>query len=216
MDDQATTEDKKTQILRAATNVIRDRGLQALAFEAVASEAGLSRQLVRYYFADIDSLMVALCDFLGNGYREALVAGIVEVSQVQRLDFFLDYFFDLLDAHPMPDNLAAYDSLLAFAVGSDEMADRMCQQYRTLGQVIEHELAIVHPELDGQACGELSFLFVSMMHAHWSFVASLGYARDHGRLTRKAIDRLITSYVAEAERSPLVARPWARVREKQG
>ena len=203
-------QDRKTQILRAATQLIKDRGLQALSFEAVAAEVGLSRQLVRYYFTDLDMLIVALCDHLGTGYREILVAGIVQVSQVQRLGFFLDFFFDLADGHPMPDNLEVYDSLLAYAVGSDDLKTRLCDQYKTLGQVIVHELAIAHPELEGQACEELSFLFVSMMHAHWSFVASLGYSRDHSRLTRNAVDRLIASYISDPAKAPLVERPWLR------
>ncbi len=205
-----TSQDKKAQILNAATALIRDNGIQSLSFEAIASKADLSRQLVRYYYADMDALIVALCDYLGNGYREILVAGIVEVSQVKRLEFFLDFFFDLADGHPMPDNLEAYDSLLAYAVGSDALKDRLCDQYKTLGQVIIHELAIAHPELDGQACEELSFVFVSLMHAHWSFVASLGYSRDHSRLARSAIDRLIASYVKDTNRTALVERPWAR------
>ncbi|MFL4471463.1 TetR/AcrR family transcriptional regulator [Tateyamaria armeniaca] len=208
MNDQ--TNDKTTQILHAATRLIKDNGIQALSFEAIAAEAGLSRQLVRYYYADLDMLIVALCDFLGNGYRDLLVAGIVKVSEVKRLGFFLDFFFDLADGHPMPDNLEAYDSLLAYAVGSDALKDRLCDQYKTLGQVIVHELAITYPELDGHSCEELSYLFVSMMHAHWSFVASLGYSTDHSRLTRAAIDRLIASYVSDTARKPVVDRPWAR------
>ncbi|WP_299957673.1 TetR/AcrR family transcriptional regulator [uncultured Roseobacter sp.] len=210
MEKTAGSPEKKLQILQAATNLIKTKGLQALSFEAVSAEAGLSRQLVRYYYSDLDMLIVALCDHLGNGYREILVAGIVEVSQVQRLGFFLDFFFDLADDHPMPDNLEVYDSLLAYAVGSDTLKNRLCDQYKTLGQVIVHELAIAHPELDGHACEELSYLFVSMMHAHWSYVASLGYSRAHSRLTRNAIDRLIASYVSDASRVPVIERPWSR------
>ena len=204
--------DKKTLILRATTNLIKTQGLQALSFEAVANEAGLSRQLTRYYYPDLDSLIVELCEYLGNGYRDMLVAGILQVREVERLKFFLDFFFDLADGHPMPDNLEAYDSLVAYAVGSEDLRDRLCDQYKTLGQVIVHELAIAHPELDGHACEELSFLFVSMMHAHWSFVASLGYSRDHSQLTRRAIDRLVQSYLNDAPHVPTVERPWSQDR----
>ena len=204
------TQDKKIEIIRAATALIKDRGLQALSFEAVAQQSGLSRQLVRYYFADLDALILELCTFLGNGYRDILVEGIVNIGQVERLRFFLDFFFDLADPHPMPDNLEVYDSLLAYAVGSEALRTRLCDQYKTLGQVIVHELAIAHPELDGHACEELSFLFVSMMHAHWSFVASLGYSRDHGRLTRRAIDRLIASYISDSSKERSIDAPWSR------
>jgi AcrR family transcriptional regulator len=205
-----TAEGKQPQILQAAATLLRERGIQALSFEAVAGQAGLSRQLVRYYFADLDSLIVALSDHLGNAYRELLVAGILKVDQVKRLDFFLDFFFDLAEGHPLPDNLEVYDSLLAYAVGSEALADRMCLQYQTLGKVVAHELAIAHPELTGQACEELSFLFTELMHAHWSFVATLGYHRDHSRLTRAAMTRLIDSYRREAPGAPVIAQPWAR------
>lgn len=204
------SEDRRTQILSAATRVVRTRGLQALSFETIAAEAGSSRQLVRYYFPDTEALIVALCDFYAAGYRDALVRGIVDIGRADRLDFFLDFFFDLADGHPMPDNLAVYDSLLAYAVGSGPVSDALCGSYLTLGKVIEHEIAIVHPQLAGHACEELSYLFVSMMHAHWSFVASLGYAAEHGRLTRKAIDRLIRSYLAD--QSSTIDKPWARDR----
>lgn len=210
MKENDTTQDKKALILFAATELIRDHGLQALSFERIAQQAGLSRQLLRYYYGDLDEIIVALCDFLANRYRDLLISGIVQVGQVERLNFFFDFFFDLLDDHPMPDDLEVYDSLVAYAVGSDRLKDRLCGQYHTLGQVIVHELAIAHPELEGWRCEELSYLFVSMMHAHWSFVATLGYSRDHSRLTRQAIDRLIGSYLADTEAKPVLERPWNR------
>lgn len=210
MNKQDLSQDKKSQILDATTNLLKNNGLQALSFNAVAKEAGLSRQLVRYYYSELDDLIVDLCAHLGNSYREALVAGILEVAQVERLKFFLDYFFDLSDAHPMPDNLEAYDSLVAYAVGSDALKGRLCDQYKTLGTVITHELAITHPELSGHDCEELSYLFVSMMHAHWSFVATLGYSREHSQLTRRAIDRLIQSYLSSPTTAPTISQPWLR------
>lgn len=196
-------------ILQAATQLLNEKGLQGLSFESVANEAGLSRQLVRYYFSDLDMLVADLCDYLGNVYREMIVAGIVDVGQVERLRFFLDFLFNLAEEHPMPTNLETYDAMVAYAVGSTPVKERLCAQYKTLGQVISQELAIAHPELDSPSCEELSFLFVSMMHAHWSFVASLGFSRDHSRLIRNAIDRLIASYINDSQSSPRIETPWS-------
>ncbi|WP_299727087.1 TetR/AcrR family transcriptional regulator [uncultured Tateyamaria sp.] len=204
-----TSQDKKTQILSAATILLARQGLQAFSYEALAHEAGLSRQLIRYYYDDPDDLIADLCDHLGNAYRQTLVAGVVDIGQVERLGFFMDFFFDLAEGYPMPDKLEVYDAMMAYAGGSEQVKGRMRGQYQTLGQVMVHELAIAHPALTGEACEELSFLFVSMMHAHWSFVASLGYSRDHGRLARKAMDRLIASYVAETQFTPCMDKPWA-------
>ena len=202
------TRDKKTQILDAATKLLRRRGLQAFSFDAVASEAGLSRQLVRYYYSTLDDLMVELCEHLMLVYQELLTTGIVKVGQVRRLEFFLDFFFGTTDDHPMPDNLEVYDVFFAYAVGSEPLKDRLRELYKTLRNVIIHELAIAHPQLDGKAHEELSFLFISMMHAHWSFVATLGYSSDHNRITRQAFDTLISSYVGEdpAQASTVKAR----------
>ncbi|PTX57741.1 TetR family transcriptional regulator [Litoreibacter ponti] len=210
MPNNESKSDKKIQILNAASDLLKHHGVQALSFENVAAEADLSRQLVRYYFSDLDALIVELCDFLAAGYRDSLVAGIVNIGEVERLKFFLDFFFDLAEGHPMPRNLEVYDSLVAYSVGSQALKDRMCSQYNVLGQVMIHELAIAHPELDSAACEELSFLFVSMMHSHWSFVASLGYSRDHSRLTRAAMDRLIASYLDNPTFERVMEKPWSR------
>jgi len=207
---ETPSQDKKTQILHAATVLLRDRGAQAFSFENNAKEAGLSRQLVRYYYANMDGFIADLCDHLASTYRDILVAGIVDIGEVERLSFFLDFFFGLTESHPLPDNLEVYDAMVAFSVGSEPLRERMCAQYTTLGQVIIHELAIAHPELNSRACEELSYLFVSMMHAHWSFVASLKFSREHSRLTRKAIDRLIASYVSDSTPTKGLDRAWAQ------
>ena len=136
----------------------------------------------------------------------------MKVGEVERLGFFIDFFFDLAEGHRMPEKLEVYDALIAYSVGSERSRARMRAQYETLGQVMVHELAIAFPDLDGGACEELSFIFVSMMHAHWSFVASLGYARGHGRLARKAMDRLIESYRRDSQFQPVIDRPWAHER----
>jgi AcrR family transcriptional regulator len=191
----AEARDKKTQILVAATKLLKKRGLQAFSFDAVAGEAGLSRQLVRYYYSTLDDLIVDLCDHLMLVYQETLTTGIVKAAQVGRLEFLLDFFFGTTGDHPMPDNLEVYDVFFAYAVGSERLRDRLRDLYTTLRHVITHELAIAHPHLKAKAHDELSFLFVSMMHAHWSFVATLGYSSDYNRITRQAFDSLIASYV---------------------
>jgi len=206
----ADAADKKTRILGATTRLLMSQGLQAFSFDAVASEAGMSRQLVRYYYSSLDALIVDLLDHLTMAYQEALIAGIVNLGQVERLGFFLDYFFGVSDDHPMPDNLEVYDAFLAYAVGSEPLRDRLCETYKTLGQVVVHELAIAHPRLDARACEELSFLFVSMMHAHWSFVATLGFSGKHNKIARKAFDRLIASYVSDGPGDASKVRPWTR------
>lgn len=201
---------KKDQILDATTILLTSSGLQALSFENIAKQTGVSRQLIRYYYPTLEALIADLCDHLGKVYQDVLIAGVVEVGQVERLDFFLDFFFGVSRDYPMPDNLEAYDSLFAFCVGAPEVKQRLRGKYRMLGQVIQHELAIAHPQLDAPACDELSFLFVSMMHAHWSYIATLGFSQEYNRVARKAMDRLITSYCNDIPTSPAIKTSWFR------
>ena len=205
-----TQTDKRIRILDATTELLVEDGLPALSFENIAHKADLSRQLVRYYFSDLDTLMVDFCDHLAESYREALVRGIAEVQQPQRLDFFLDFFFGLTTTVVMPPNLEAYDAMFAYAVGSEKLRDGLRTHYQLLGHVVEHELAIAYPNMDAAACKELSFLFVTQMHAHWSFVATLRYSDDHNRLARQAIGRLIASYAEDYAPSNDAAVPWKK------
>lgn len=210
MEKRRSNREKKVQILDGATAVLRTRGLAALSFESVAIEAEMSRQLVRYHYPNLEEMVVDLCDHLAATYREVLVTGVVEIQQVERLNFFLDFFFGVAENYVMPDNLEVYDAFFAYAVGSTRVRDRLCDTYQMLGQVFVHELSIAHAELPDFAAEELSFLFVSMMHAHWSYVATLGYAGEHGQITRRAMDRLIASYLAEEAPEPLIGKTWAR------
>lgn len=204
------TTDKKVIVLDGATIVLRERGLQALSFENIANQTGLSRQLIRYYYPDLERLMIDLCDHLAASYREILVIGVQEIGQVHRLDLFLDFFFGVNDRYPMPDNLEVYDAFFAFAVGSSELRDRLCGVYEMLGHVFLHELSIAHPDLQDYVCQELSFIFVSMMHAHWSYVATLGYSDEHGRISRDALGRLIESHVVHPAPAPATQQTWRR------
>lgn len=209
----ALPHEKKKHILDATTDVLVGQGIQALSFENIANSADLSRQLIRYYYPNLDTLMCDLCDHLGQAYQETLVQGIVKVQQVGRLDFFLDFFFGVSETQSMPPNLEAYDAMVAYSVGSEKLRERMRRQYEILGQVMVHELAVAHPTLDVSACKELSFLFVSAMHAHWSFVASLGYSTTHNRLARNAFQRQIDSYISKADYPIDDIAPWSRTEE---
>lgn len=201
--------EKKAAIIRAAFDVLMSRGVQALSFEAVAQSAGLSRQLIRYYFEDSEALMIALCDYLAELYRSALVSGVAKIEEKNRLDFFFDFYFDLLSDDSKPRDDQAYDAVFAWAAGSDQVRSNLCLQYGLLGQVVAHEIALKWPALSPEQCGELSYLFVCLMYGHWKMVATLGYSSEHKYITRRALDRLIASYVQSSHNTLRPVKPWA-------
>lgn len=187
---------KKAQIVQAAFSVAMEQGVQNLRFEIIAKTAGLSRQLLRYYFEDQEALMIALCDHMADVYRQALIAGAAKAENTKRLDFFFDFYFDLLADQRKPRDDQAYDAMFAFAASSQPIRKNLQGQYGLVGHVLSHEIQISYPTLTAQDCLELSYLFVCLMYGHWKMVATLGYSEDHKFITRRAMDRLIHSYVS--------------------
>lgn len=194
--DQSTV--RKQEILNGAFVALQKNGLPALSFDVIAEEAGLSRQLVRYHFRDNETLMIALCDFLAAKYRNALISRVSQSGDKDRLEIFLDYFFDLLAGSPKPRDDQAYDALMSLSAGSEKIKDAVRENYCFLGQVLSHEFELRFPTLDSQQSNELSYLFVCLMYGHWKMVSSLGLSEQHKHITRKAMDRLIHSYVSNS------------------
>jgi len=200
--------DTKQRIIDATIAALQRNGLPALSYDAVAEEAHLTRQAVRYHFPDPESLMVAACDRLADAYRLALIENAGRLEGPRRLDMFLDFYFNMLDGTRKPKDDAAYDAMMSLATGSPAVRRNLVGQYRLLGHVMSHEFRVSHPELSPAAAEELSYLFVSLMYGHWKMVATLGISEDHNRLTRAAIDRLIRSYCNNDGPEPGIVHVW--------
>ena len=191
----SSAHDPKQKIVNAAFRALCQNGLPPLSYDVIAKEANLSRQVVRYHFKTPDDLMVALCDMMASVYREGMIAGVIQSKGPDRLNLFLDFYFDLLPDMPKPRDDQAYDALMSLAAGSDRVAEALRLQYGLLGQVLISEFMLEYPSLELQAAQELSYLFVCLMYGRWKMVASLGFSEDHKHITRRAMDRLIQSYV---------------------
>lgn len=195
---KAVADIRKPEIVQAAFRAIARNGLPMPSYDAIAREAGISRQLVRHYFPDLHETMLMLCDALAASYRELLAKGILEAQSHERLGLFLDFYFGFLGdkglAKPADD--AVYDAMMALAAGSQEIRTNLREQYSLLRHVLAHEIQISHPTIPQRACREIGYLFVSLMYGHWKMVASLGFSTGHNRVARQAMDRIIESYLA--------------------
>lgn len=201
-------EDPKRAIVLGAFAALKAQGLPMMSYDIIADNAGLSRQLVRYHFSDPGDLMVAVCDYLAECYRDALLAAVTKADTVDRLEVFLDFYFDLLDEAPKPRDDQVYDAMMSLAAGSERVQDNLRTQYGLLGQVLSHEFSLKHPDLDSESANELAYLFVCLMYGHWKMVASLEFDEEHKHITRKAMDRLIRSYVANPGPSAETVSVW--------
>lgn len=179
-----------------------------LSYGEIAHEADVSRQLIRYYFSEPEDLMLALCDHLASLYRDGLVNGVLQVQPENRLQFFFDFYFDLLGDARKPRDDQVYDAMMSLAARHDTVRINLRGQYGLLGQVVAHEIHLKHPAIGREGADELSYLFVCLMYGHWEMVASLGLAEDHKQVTRQAMDRLIESYAGNAFTSAGKVKIW--------
>lgn len=187
---------RRKQIIEAAFRVLKTSGLQNFSFLTVAEDAGVSRQLIRYYFSDVEDLLLNLCDELFLIYREDMLKGAARAGGT-RSTFFMNYYFGLVDGRTKPNDDRVYDALLAFAAGSEKLRTKLSHQYGLLGQVLSHELQLDYPDMTDNVALEISWLFVCLMYGHWKMVESLGYSSENRYITRRGLDRLIRSYLSD-------------------
>ncbi len=84
--------DQRDQILEAALNLLRARGIAGLTMASIAEEAGMSRPALYHYFADIDSVLAA---WVGREVERS-VAELVEsaaaiADPVERIEHLVRY-----------------------------------------------------------------------------------------------------------------------------
>ena len=188
---------QRRSIVLGAAKVLQRGGPPLPSYGDIAEEIDVSRQLIRYYFDDPEDIMREVCDYLAEAYRMALVNGVAEMEGPKRLEFIFDFYFDLVEAQPKPRDDQTYDAVMAYAAGSEPIRTNLRGQYTLLGQVLQLEVKMQYPELDLHACAEIAYVFVCLMYGHWKMVASLGLSEDHKLISRRAIDRIIQSYLAQ-------------------
>lgn len=204
----SNSEKTRVAILKAAYDLLRESGLPAVSYSAIAETGGISRQLVRYYFKTSDELMYALCDQLAEANRQSILAGLNDIGERSRIEYLLDFFFDALEGGGKPDDDQVYDAMFSLAAGSEGLRENLRGQYTLLGEVVAHELGQEYPDLADQDASELAYLFVCIMYGHWKMVATLGFSDHHRSIARRSIDRLIASYNFQGSAEDTPPRVW--------
>ena len=192
---------RRPEIVRALYEAIEDGGMSLPSYDLIAQKGEMSRQLVRHYYKDPEQMAVDLCDHLAASYRDCLMRGIIQADDSRRLGVFLDFYFDFLAGKglPKPKDDQVYDGLMSFATRSERVRANLRDQYSLLQATLAHEVQISHPGLPQESCRELGFLIVALIYGHWKMVASLGMSEDYNKVSRDALDRLIESYVEQAD-----------------
>jgi AcrR family transcriptional regulator len=85
--------DRKTEILRAAIELIADEGYGSLSMRALARASGLKLGALQYHFRTWDALLVALVAYIESEIISAFESGVGELEQAdvgEMIEFMLD------------------------------------------------------------------------------------------------------------------------------
>jgi AcrR family transcriptional regulator len=87
------SDDRKTEILRAAIELIADEGYGSLSMRALARASGMKLGALQYHFRTWDALLVALVAYIESEIISAFESGVGELEQAdvgQMSEFMLD------------------------------------------------------------------------------------------------------------------------------
>ena len=87
--------DRKTEILRAAIELIADEGYGSLSMRALARASGMKLGALQYHFRTWDALLVALVAYIEGEIIAAFESGVGELEQAD----FKDMVAFMLDEH---------------------------------------------------------------------------------------------------------------------
>ena len=193
------SEIRRAEIVQALHEAIAAQGIALPSYDHVAREGDMSRQLVRHYYRDPEEMALDLCEHLAASYRDHLMRGILHAPPEHRLTVFLDFYFGQLEDKglPKPADDAVYDALFAYANASERVRECLRDQYVELRLALANEILLTYPDMSQKACRELAYLVVTQMYGHWKMRASLGMKDADSGVARRAIDRLIASYVRQ-------------------
>lgn len=131
----------RERILAAARRLLRERGVEALTMQAVATEAGVGKGTVFHRFGDREGLTTALIDDYMKAFQDGFLRGAPPLGPGappgERLEAFFVQLIELQIAH------------LELALAAERTApDSMTPAYATLIIHITTLLTQIDPELD--------------------------------------------------------------------
>lgn len=190
------SEYRRKEILEAALSALDKHGLSKVSYDLIAEEADMSRQLIRHYYPKVVPLMVDIVERITEDYRKLIINDINEMPSQQRLAIMMDFFFGQLQDRDAPPSMS-FDSMFALANSNEQIKQAMFVAHQTLSETFQNELKICYPSLPLKVYQELGHQYVSLITGHWRMVSSLGMSDKYTAVSRKAMDRLIHSYLQE-------------------
>ena len=121
----------KQKLLKAATQVVREKGASSLTLDAVAKQAGVSKGGLLYHYPNKTALLAAMITYLNDSFERAIAEQIVN-GMTSWLAAYVAMSFD-----PQQSQTAESAGMLAAVANDMNLLEPLRQRYKILQQQLE-------------------------------------------------------------------------------
>lgn len=174
---------RREQILDALERCLARDGLVGTTLEAVATEAGVRRSVIRHYFGNRDALVAAAVERAVLAYAADLAQALRDLPATSRFDAFLDYLF-LGPFVGHADRERLFNAL--FAALDDDASRRLLRRcYQGFEDVCFAALRARVPGAPAPATRGVAYSIACLAEQSAGFLA-IGFPRARARAARHA------------------------------
>ena len=155
------TEIRRREILDAFEECVGRYGLEASSLEMVAKHAGMKRSILRHYIGNRDDLVVALAERVVAKYRQAFEAFGETITENDRVEAILSYFFPSQPIETTADILVV-ESLIAASEQLPRVRELMFGYVDGLVTSLAKHLILAFPKAGKQRCWRIAYGVVSV------------------------------------------------------
>ena len=143
--DPALARQRRAQVLDATLSLLETGSWHSTSLAAVAREAGVSKGVVTYWFADKDELLLAAIERYHDGYAEKFAAIVNDPAPAaERLDQLLH--LALPDAEHIRREVAIQAEVRSYVKGNPDAAASLSQAYAAFRMVTAGLVALGQAE----------------------------------------------------------------------
>lgn len=121
----------KQKLLKAATQVVREKGASSLTLDAVAKQAGVSKGGLLYHYPNKTALLAAMVTYLNDSFERAIAEQIAN-GMTSWLAAYVAMSFD-----PQQSQTAESAGMLAAVANDMNLLEPLRQRYKILQQQLE-------------------------------------------------------------------------------
>jgi len=180
---------RREELLDAFERCIVKYGLEGTSLEQVATEADMTRSIIRHYIGNRDKLVEALIERIIRQYTEQLTSAYEGISPEHSIQYSLDSMFSEQETMSSRDKIII-DVLMTAKERYPEAKKMLIQMFEALVKSFGDDLKKVYKKASKEQCRQVSYAIICMSEMHESFMW-LGMKKQYHQDARAMADTLL-------------------------